>query len=252
MNARSTFPSDPDEPPLEAVDLDLWGREAVADRDARRQARLDELAELALRLAQRVARAGEDADEAMQPAELASLSMAFGRVSRAVRLTEALADRLDHPPPPKAGAAISDDPMDDPAEARRVRISANGKLAKIFVNRAVEDAIEAEARERGDGFDAEPLLEALDRRIGGLETIEEFGTTPWAEMAARICAELGVPFDPRDGWPEPGTEAEAGTETHGPAPPGAAPARRVRFHNRTPPELAPAGHYGRIWPPRSG
>ena len=50
-------------------------------------------------LARRVALAGEDADDPAA-AELASLSMAFGRLSRAMRLTEVLADRLDHPPPP--------------------------------------------------------------------------------------------------------------------------------------------------------
>jgi hypothetical protein len=70
----------------------------VAVRDARRQRRLEELAELGIGLARRVALAGEDVDAAA--AELASLSMAFGRLSRAVRLTEALADKLDHPPAP--------------------------------------------------------------------------------------------------------------------------------------------------------
>ena len=106
MNARSAFPPTPDEPPSEAAEADPRGRDGVAVRDARRQRRLEELAELGMGVVRTVARAAEAVAEAA-PGEIGAIAMAFTRVSRAVRLTKALADKLDHPPAPALTAGQS-------------------------------------------------------------------------------------------------------------------------------------------------
>jgi hypothetical protein len=220
MNARRSFAPTPDDPPPDHDDGCAWCADVKAARAERRQGRLEELAELGMDLARAMPR--QVADAAAPPADVAVVALAFTRVARAVRLTEALGDRLDNPPPAAAGrkaqadGAISLDAQEMEGAAMRVR----GKLAKLVVRAQVKAEIEAEARERGDGFDTESLMIDLDERLGGTETIPEFAEASIPEMVARICRDLGLPFDE-----DLLDDEDDGPPPHGPAPPAPCSAR---------------------------
>ena len=214
MNARPSFTPTPADPPPDHDDGCAWCADVKAARAERRQGRLEELAEIGMELVRAMPR--QVADAADPPADLATVALAFTRVARAVRLTEALAERLDNPPPVAAGRkAPADGAITMDAQTMRdAAVRVRGKLAKILVRGHVEDAIAAEARERGDGRDTESLMADLDERMGGTETIPEFASAPIPEMVARICADLGLPFD--ESLLDDEDEEAA---PHGPAPP---------------------------------
>jgi len=97
-----------------------------------------------------------------------TIAAAFARVSRAIRLTIMLAERLERG---WARGGVSDD--------RRT-------MARRQIAREVEDAIDREAGER-----PERLTEALDR-LESLDVEDELADRPVEEVVAEICRLLGL------------------------------------------------------------
>jgi hypothetical protein len=99
-----------------------------------------------------------------------AVAAAFARVSRAIRLTVAQAERLDRG---WARGGVRDDRQ---------------AMAKRQIARAVGDAIAREA----EGERAVTLNEALTERLEALDTEAEFGDRPVEEVIAIICRDLGL------------------------------------------------------------
>lgn len=168
----------------------------VSERDARALALLAELAGIGMALARDLGRRAADDETPLDPAEAA---LAFSRLSRAVRLTIALEQRLAEAAPARAEAA---------ARAWRVRIGHERALRaagrKDEAEALVARALAAEGR---DGFEADAVLEELSERLDEADDDDWLTDVPIAVMAARICRDLGVAFDP-DVWAEAvGTQA---------------------------------------------
>jgi hypothetical protein len=102
-----------------------------------------------------------------------SITSAFARVSRAVRLTVLLAERLDR------------------GWARRGAADDRVAMARRQIARGVEDAIERTA----DGERAERLTEALADRLESLDVETELADRPAEEIIREICRDLGL--DPK-------------------------------------------------------
>jgi hypothetical protein len=117
-------------------------------------------------------RAAAAAAEARQTvvARAEIVSVAFARVSRAIRLTVLLAERLDRG---WATRRVADDRF---------------AMARRQIARGVEDAIGREA----DGERAEQLTEALAERLESLDVENELSERPAEEIIAEICRELGL------------------------------------------------------------
>jgi hypothetical protein len=174
---------------------DGFSDDARAARAARRLRTLEELAEIGMEVARVLQRrvldeAARDAD-GDQPAD-AALGLAFTRVSRAVRQTLALEDKLDRPPrapvlsPEAERAAWLADLKASPEIA-----ALSVMVRKDEVRAKVERTIASEA----DGSDSERLLADLEERLDDAEAGEDFFDRPIGEMVAAICRDLGVTRD---------------------------------------------------------
>jgi hypothetical protein len=219
--------------------------EARALRQARRLARLERLAELGMELAEllcrRVAQAAEPAgparheDDAVVGEAVVKVELAFSRLARAVRLTDALASRLEADglklelklEAAADGPPADDAPASEEAGYERMRL----RLRRLMVQDDTLRAIEAEAR--GDVEHGEALLSGLYERLYEL-TDEDLLAVPVGVMIARLCQAIGVPYDPHHWGDDPADTAHAGTLDqvrglqHNPAvwrnrPPGHAP-----------------------------
>jgi hypothetical protein len=122
--------------------------------------------------ADRAAAAAAEARHAVA-ARTDSIAGAFARVSRAVRLTVLLAERLDRG---WARRGVADDRL---------------AMARRQIARGVEDAIERSA----DGERAECLTEALADRLESLDVETELADRPAEEIIREICRDLGL--DPK-------------------------------------------------------
>ena len=107
-------------------------------------------------------------------ARTAAVASAFARVSRAIRLTILLAERLDR-------GWVRGGTADD-----------RHTMAKRQIARSVADAITREA----EGERAVHLTGALAERLEALDTEEEFGERTAAELIAMICRDLGLKQHP--------------------------------------------------------
>jgi hypothetical protein len=179
--------------------------------------------DLARSLAARVA-------EAETPQASAEAALAFSRVARTVRLSVALAERIerDFEAGSEAQAEIAAQASDPSMVARvkaRMRLLARKDEARAFVGRAIL----AEAAERGDGRRTESLLAGLDERLAESEPDDAaWLERPLGELVAHICRDLSVRCDPAF-WEE------------AVALPQARPAPSVAPHPRPPkPPRAPA------------
>ncbi|WP_158746259.1 hypothetical protein [Acidisphaera sp. L21] len=112
--------------------------------------------------------AGEARRDAVRRTDI--VAAAFNQVSRAIRRTVLLAERLDR------GWARPGRADDQPAMARRQ------------IARAVRDAIKREA----DGARAERLGEALRERLDALDTLDEIAGRPTKDVIRDICRDLGL------------------------------------------------------------
>jgi hypothetical protein len=122
--------------------------------------------------ADRAAAAAAEARHAVA-ARTDAVAGAFARVSRAIRLTVLLAERLDRS---WARRGLADDRL---------------AMARRQIARGVEDAIERSA----EGERAERLTEALTDRLESLDVETEIGNRPAEEIIREICRDLGL--DPK-------------------------------------------------------
>ena len=157
-------------------------REARALRQMRM---LEELAEIGMKLARAVERRIEESLSAAAEDGDGGLALVFSRISRAVRQTIALESRLDrelHDARMAEAAGIAGQARDATLTLARRR--------KHAVREAVQAAFEAE------GPELEALLADLDERLEDSDDDLDFAELPIADLAARLCRQLGVPFDP--------------------------------------------------------
>jgi hypothetical protein len=151
---------------------------------------------------------GEAAGRPGRPvAEAGELSLAFARVSRAVRLTVALEERVEQgaaAPARAAAEAVERAQRAVEAEAGRRR-AAVASLAQDLTE-SVEGLIEEAAF--GDEAAGDRLYEDLCERVDRLDdaALED---RPMVELIARICADLGLEPD-WELWAEEGWVEEAG------------------------------------------
>jgi hypothetical protein len=155
-----------------------------------------------------------------------SITEAFARVSRAVRLTVMLAERLDR------------------GWARRGMSDNRRAMARRQIARGVADAIAREA----DGERAERLTEALADRLESLDVENELGDRTAEEIIREICRALGL--DPAPILESPSVRAAARPSEGAEAPslaadgpgggPGGGPRGGLRW-KAGPPQRRPDG-----------
>jgi hypothetical protein len=174
MNANASPPIPPeDNAPRDGGAPD--GPCAAAERQRRR---LDELAEIGMDVARAVARQAN----AEAPAPVAELSLAYARVSRAVRLTLMLQSRLL-----EAGARAETEAAErafrsTPEYARKARVERIVERLAVDEHPDDEDRIDALIAEAGERLDDEDLYgDLMDR--------------PMREIVARLCRDLGLDPD---------------------------------------------------------
>jgi len=133
------------------------------------------------------------------------ISVEFARVSRAIRLTVLLAERLDR------------------GWATRGLADNRFAMARRQIARGVEDAIGREA----DGERAEQLTEALAEQLESLDVENELSNRPPEEIIREISRELGLAQAQMTSFPPVRDEASPaepdGAEPDGAKPDGSAP-----------------------------
>ena len=172
-----------------------------ADKQARREAMLDELAELGLMVAKELAvrlRESEDIDETV------ALAGAFQKTSRAVRLTLALDAKLEREAArdaaaearaaeaeTEAKAARAAERQRDAARAARAAapadpIEARKSRVRSLMNRLVWNESE------GDEEDYEVLVGDLNARLDEAALSPGFEELPIETLARRMIADMGL------------------------------------------------------------
>lgn len=185
----------------------------TADPDAERAARhlrgLAELGEIGLELARALRRRVVEAGAAPEPAAVEAapvaagtgfggdVGLAFSRIARAVRQTFALEARMAQD---ERGRA--EDRRFEAQRRRSLIESLRPPTRKETIRDAVELAIEADRDEGGNLYieerRIESLLADLDERLDEADEADLMDR-PIGEVVARICADLGVAYDP-DLW----------------------------------------------------
>jgi hypothetical protein len=181
--------------------------DAVAERAARRAERIEMLARMGMRMAQALEARVFDAPEPMADPQAAV--EVFAKLSRAMRLTEALGARLDRDLlKAEAQDATPAGPAPMTAETRRVHedkmdalcwqltLRARGGVRRDAVREMVEQAIECDARRTGREQDIERLAFDLDDRLKGIDSDAGWLNQPLGAVAKWLCGQMGVPFDP--------------------------------------------------------
>ena len=214
-SARTTAPAPrPDPIPADALAaVDEAGLLAAAVARVEHRLRLlDELAEMAMTLARGVTKRAVAADEAdattQASAKDAALSCAaddFGKLSRALRLTLDLTDRLEETlrrlRAGEAAARVARR-QDDEARASRAGM-ARAVAARDKVSEQVAMVILSESESEGECGD---LLDALAERLTDDAAYADVEDQPLREVVERLCGDLGLAPDwsrwTRDGWPE--------------------------------------------------
>jgi len=196
--APALQPDPPADPP--AVDeAELLA--ASAARIEHRLRLLDELAEMAMKMARRVT---EEAATATDAAASTYAADDLAKLSRAVRLTLDLAGRLEEALRAlRAGEAAV-------RETRREKRAANDNRATIERSeagqvRVREQVAMAIARESESETESSDLLDALEERLADDIAYVFVGDTPLRETVERLCKDLGLSPDwsgwTEDGWP---------------------------------------------------
>jgi hypothetical protein len=178
----------------------------------RRLGRLEELAEIGMDLA-RGQRDWALASEGGQGC--VEVAMAFARTSRAVRLTEGMAETIeqDHAAEavqaaashnPAQNAAMSGENFQPPFGGARPDFKARvmkviGKRLRVAVRKdevryVVERSIAAAPRADGERLDIEHWGRVVDERLES-DSDDAWLTRPLGEIAATICRDLGVAFE---------------------------------------------------------
>jgi hypothetical protein len=165
-------------------------RTAAVARTERVLQVLDGLTELSYALAQAITRqalAHADGQPVVMPLLSAEPARALAQITRSVRQTAALQDRL-------AEDRLARDKRRE-AEAAAAAERERRRQKKVAVKRIVEHVIETEA---ADQFRAEKLLIDLHERLEDQDDTA-FADRPIALLIAEICRDLPVYFD-RDEW----------------------------------------------------
>jgi hypothetical protein len=164
------------------------------ERTARQLQTLVDLAaagmDLVFELRRQVQAAGAGEAPAVNPF-VGDPMLAYARVSRAVRLTLALETRIA-----EGQLAVQAE-----RQIERGRRGLQALFNRDAAETAVRGALEIEAHERGEGFDAERLLCELNEALDEVDQDVWLDGRSTAELAGLICKDLGVPFDP-DLWDE--------------------------------------------------
>lgn len=200
---------------------------------------LGRLAEAGLNLALAIERQGTAEDAA--PAAASDVALAYGRVSRAVRLTLALQART-----------LGDLQALDEVAARRLdgdRVKAERERQGLVqqrrdcVQRIVERVIEAETPCETE---VDRLADAAAERLEHDDIYGDLTTRPVGEIIALVCRDLGLSPD----WSRLAQEAWAQEEIEGCAPgsPFAAPPALGWLDPEDPAADAGAGPQMRRWP----
>lgn len=174
----------------------LEGYEALT---ARRLRMLDELARMGLEMAeallQRSAAPALPGDE--------PVDVAFERISRAVRMSLTLRARLEAElarTQAKASARAQTTTRPPPARSVRMldRIRARrGEARKAAAGEIAEAAILARAAVSGARIDVAQLKARLAARLDDRSDAVAFADAPLAELAQRLCRQIGFRFDVR-------------------------------------------------------
>jgi hypothetical protein len=208
---RIIAPAPQPDPPVEdppAVDeADLLA--ASVARVERRLRMLDDLAEMAMKLASRVTERALAQDAASTKAAAGDAPPDFAaddlaKLSRAVRLTLDLAGRLEETLARlRAGETAV-------RETRRQTREANDNRAAIERSEAGENQVREQvamaiARETESETESSDLLDALEERLADDIAYVFVGETPLRETVERLCKDLGLSPDwsgwTEDGWP---------------------------------------------------
>jgi hypothetical protein len=155
--------------------------QAVAERAAVRLARLDVLAEIGLGISRRLQREVQEAE--VGALDLGAVSLAFCRLSKAVRQTIALQARLEADQAAAVRKAAEARPFWERAVQPRIPTPWDKAVS------ALDQAVEAEAG--GDEAAYERLEKALDERLEALEDDDR----PVGAIVAEICEALGIEPD---------------------------------------------------------
>jgi hypothetical protein len=181
--------------------------DAVAERALRRAERIEMLARMGMRMAQALEAKVFDTPEPM--ADPAAATELFARISRTMRLTEALGARLDRDLLKAEARAFAPtvatpktpeeyqrhhDKMD--ALSWQITLRARGGVRRDAVREMVEQAIECDARRTGREADIERLAFDLDDRLKGIDSDADWLNQPLGMAAKWLCGQMGVPYDP--------------------------------------------------------
>jgi hypothetical protein len=245
---------DPSDAPVGAPsDLD---REAAAlARSQRRLGVTQELAEIRLDLA-RALRAevmarvsGVENAESERAPVFGDVSLAYSRISRAVRMTLALEATIDGDVQVRVGRVAAErytqSIFDEAREAQDTRT----KEAEM-IREPVRWAIETDTAERGERGERERLYRELEEVLEDEHDWEMMAGKNLAEAVAYVCRELGVPFD-AELWFSDEDEDEPGSlasEPEDPADPPDALDRALELANRGGEGAGPGGP-GKTRPP---
>ena len=162
---------------------------------------LDELAEMAMKMARRVT------EEAAKAADAAASTYAaddLAKLSRALRLTLDLAGRLE-----ESLRALRAGEATVRAAHRQIRAANDNRAAierseagEVRVREQVAMAIAREAESESESCE---FLDALEERLADDITYVFVGDTPLRETVERLCKDLGLSPDwsgwTEDGWP---------------------------------------------------
>ena len=187
--------------------------ETRAERVARQAAMLREMAEITMRIARaeeqvalaRTALAMNEAAVGVAPAGGprivhpctggADPGLGISRISRSLRLTLAMENRLWDEFEAGAKAAVEVKPEPSVKEQQRTQLGMRGVIMCGTIVPIVEQAIEAEQDPKGDGSDTERRMDHLYERLEDEDEIVRFGTLSVGENVARLCRGLGLNLD---------------------------------------------------------
>jgi hypothetical protein len=209
-SARTAAPESPpadDPPPVDEADLPA----ASVARVEHRLRLLDELAEMAMKLARDVTEQGlaakaAPADAPTAAAPLPDTADRFAKLSRAVRLTLDAAGRLEETLRAlRAGEATERAARRQEGEARASQARRRrDAAARDKVAEQVAMVILSESESEGETSD---LLDALEERLNDDAIYIDVEDQPLREMVERLCGDLGLAPDwsrwTNAGWPQP-------------------------------------------------
>ena len=204
-SARIAAPAPQPDPPADAPaavdEADLLA--ASVARVEHRLRLLDELAEMAMKMARRVT---EEAAKATDAAASTYAADDLAKLSRAVRLTLDLAGRLEETLARlRAGETTvrAERRQEHEERASRTRMSRDA-AARDKVSEQVAMVIFSESESETESRD---LLDALEERLSDDVVYIDVEDQPLREVVERLCGDLGLKPDwsrwTDDGWPDP-------------------------------------------------